>query len=138
MPRRSRGPKNTWPQQKRHALQVLGKKRLSPLRAQRKAMQAMLAKKLGYEQARLSSQFAKPGNYTRTGTALVTGKGGVAVKERFIVKKHHKAGQGKGGGSADRSIIHKTGTMTARKSQAKAGKKGMRPGREPKKKPKKT
>jgi hypothetical protein len=161
MPKRQK-PRSRKPAAKRQALKLLGKKRLSPTKRQRRARHAALEKAVGYRIPRLSGVVSKPSRYTvkarqvnyrteqvspghyegdywnRRWVPAETKK--VATGEKLVVKKLRGKGQiGKGGSGGSRES-HRTGTMQARRSAAKAarasGKKGARPKRERKKKKK--
>ncbi len=158
MPKRQK-PRSKKPAAKKQALKLLGKKRLSPTKRQRRKQHAALERAVGHKIPRLSDVVSKPSRYTvkarqthfRTEQATPGHyEGGywnrrwvpaetrkIATGEKLVVKRVSKSRKGRGGSSGGTRESHRTGTMQSRRSAAKAqrasGKKGGRPKREKKK-----
>ena len=128
-------PKSTKPAQRRHALKVMGRKRLGPAKAQRRAHHLALEKWVGHSIPKLSD-VANPRRHsvkarirTQTGEILVP------------TPRRGRRRKSQGGGKRGEGQVQR-GTMASKRSKAKAaksgarrgGKKGAKAGREPKKK----
>ncbi len=154
MPKRT-GPKSIRPAAKKQALQILGKKRLSPTKTQRRAEHATLEKAVGYKIPKLSDVVSKPSRHTikrritlykterhqlpagyvpsafgwsgeRAPNEVVVKR--TATGESIIIKRITKSGSGKSGGSGGERVSRKTGTMHAKKARAKAARKSGKKG----------
>lgn len=157
-------PKKQWPQRKKQLLKILGQKRLTPTKMQRRQAREKFRAMHGYYPARLSQVVGKPSRHSVKAVnpkyeVISPGTRGYYKSSRYwggerewvpgepvvrkivgevlVIKRQHKRkGAGKSSGSGNRGN-HRTGTLKARRNRAKAAKKGMRFGKEKKKQKKK-
>jgi hypothetical protein len=164
MPRKG-NRKSRWTQRKKAGLAFMGKKRLSPTKAQRRALSELIEAQLGYKVPKLSAMVGNPSRYSVKKRRVnyevldsgekghykynrfwgrdiwVNGRPAVkkAIGEKLEIARNSRKSGGPGGKASARgeTTSHRTGSMASKRiRKARAGTKGMKARKEPKKKKK--